>query len=366
MTVLKGMDSPPGRAAPHLVADFVELMCLATVDGEYGVADLRALRKAKDKDGATVRDHSERELLLAEDDPTRDELDTAVAAALDIELAEEEPEQLEVAGDDPSAANADPGPAAGDDNRSAEGAEVADVLSYRGERFGDAYPFELFDADNLRLSQQLEPQQQLYVLLLIASCLSKLPKTEAAQVTATFERLAPAALSGHLGPRAEAHLFGTSAAAGDRYTGTLWSKLQQLETDFRIKLIAQQEEIETNYSGDNGLDAVAWVPTGDNAETMVSLFAQCACGKRWRGKQQEASEVTWSGVFSFRSPIVNMLLIPYSFRKADGSWHQDYQVERGVLLDRERLIEAVRGADTELTGQLSEQLAERIIRQGIS
>ena len=158
MGKLKGMDSPPGRAAPHLVADFVELMCAANVDGEWGVSDLRALRKAKDKDHATVRDPSDRELLLGEDDPDEDHIDVAVAAALDMSVADRDNDDSEddAGGGEDEPANADPGPAAGDDMRSTEGSEIADVLSYRSTRFQEAWPFELFDEDNLRLREPLE------------------------------------------------------------------------------------------------------------------------------------------------------------------------------------------------------------------
>jgi hypothetical protein len=124
------------------------------------------------------------------------------------------------------------------------------------------------------------------------------------------------------------------------------SRHGQLADDLRIVLIAKQAEIEAK-TGDNGLDAVAWLPTGDRATTMVTVFAQCACGKEWRKKQQEAGEQEWSSVLAFRSPVVNMTLIPYSFRKPDGSWSTDYHVRKGVLLDRERILDALAEANVD-------------------
>ncbi len=369
MPGLQGMDSPPGRAAPHLVADFVELMCAASVDGEWGVSDLRTLRKSKDKDDATVLELSGRELLLGEDDPGEGTLDVAIAAALDMPLAEQGagPDDR-VQGDaslaDDAPANSEPGPSADDDARSVEGSEIADVLSYRSTRFGSTWPFELYDGDNIRLREPLEPLHRIYLQLLIASCLSKLAdKRDATEVTTAFERLAPGVLRGHLGPRTQAHLFGTSTRADDRYTGTLWEKVSKLATDLRVKLIADQAEVEAK-AGDNGLDAVAWFATGDDAPTVMSVFAQCACGKGWRTKQHEASEARWVSVFAFRSPVVNMTLIPYSFRRPDGLWQCDTHVERGVLFDRERIVAAL--ASDEAGGALDEPPAlDAILRKGV-
>lgn len=376
MGKLKGMDSPPGRSAPHLVADFVELMCAATVDGEWSISDLRALRKAKDKDHATVRDPSDRELLLGEDDPQEASVNVAVAAALDLPVAETDPDDSESdddGGDDDHhttgdvGANADAGPAEDDDARSAEGSEIADVLSYRSKRFADAWPFELFDEDNLRLRDPLEARHRTYLLLLIASCLSRLSKDDGYAITMAFERLAPKILSGHLGPRAEAHLFGTSGDEHGQYpdSKSLWEKFEQLAKDLRVKLLADREEVEANYSGDNGLDAVAWLPTGDQAPSLVSVFAQCACGSKWRSKQHEGSEQRWGHVMAFRSPLVNMTLIPYSFRRPDGTWDKELHVERGVLLDRERILHALEagGADH---AALVPALVDELVAHGAS
>ena len=182
-----------------------------------------------------------------------------------------------------------------------------------------------------------------------------------------FERLAPTTLSGHLGPQAEAHLFGTSGDDTGRYpdTASLWDKINQLAEDLRVKLIADQEEVERNYSGDNGLDAVAWLPTGDQAPSLVSVFAQCACGKRWRQKQHEAAEQRWGNVMAFRSPLVNLTLIPYSFRRPDGSWEMDMHVERGVLLDRERILHALDAAGAD-HATLVPEFVDAVVRKGAS
>jgi hypothetical protein len=361
MNKLTGMDSPPGLSAPHLVADFVELMCTATLDGEWGLSDLRALRKAKDKDHATVREPSERELLLGEDDFEDGTVNVALAAALELPIAEHESSDDDGDGDDQP--NADPGPAAADDARATEGSGVADVLAYRADRFGDAWPFELFDQDNLRMREPLEGRHRLYLFLLVASCLSNVAVADRNQVTTAFERLAPGALSGHLGPRAEVHLFGTTGDSG-RYTGSLWERFQRLAQDLRVKLLAEQAEIEAR-GGDNGLDAVAWLPTGDDAATIVSIFAQCACGKKWRDKQHEGTELRWAPVLAFRTPIVNVTLIPYSFRRSDGLWHADYHVEKGVLLDRERILEALAANEADHS-PLVPAVVDEVIRQGVA
>jgi hypothetical protein len=163
------------------------------------------------------------------------------------------------------------------------------------------------------------------------------------------------ALQAHLGSRFQVHGFGTAVGAdAKRYDGTLWENVKKLASDLRIEVVAKEEELKKNYSGDNGLDIVAWAPMGDRATGLVVLFAQCASGSRWKAKQGEPSEDRWRRVLQFTAPLVNVTIIPYCYRRPDGSWYIDYQLSHGVLIDRLRLIEALQHSPEDQEGALAD------------
>lgn len=369
MALLKGVDSPPGRQAVHLVADYVELMCAASIDGEYSAADFRAIRKIQDDDDSVPVEISDRELLLESDPSTLDPLmreslaleDEASIPTSDEEVAAEPPDDGE------AGANESPGPAAQDDARVLEASEVVQHLSFRAEAFDDAYPFELRDDDNLAL-KELSDARCTYLFLLLASSLPRLKeKSDEATITKAFELFCSHAVKAHFGTRFEVHVFGTSSRDGvDRYTGALWERLVKLGEDLRVAVIPTREEVQTNLSGDHGLDIVAWAPPGDEAPGLVVFFAQCACGRRWMTKQHEASDMHWRGVLSFTAPLAYGTLIPYCYRKIDGSWYVNYQLEHGVLMDRLRLLLALRRSPEDAeraAGEIASALVEKLLEE---
>jgi hypothetical protein len=313
-------------------------MCAATIDGEYSLADYRAVRKLSDVDEAPSAT-GERELMV--DEATNDGLPLSLEAELDaVDLDEREPERGPA--DDEGLANEGTGPAAADDVRSAVSAELLSHLQHRVDDLSDRYPFVLESDDALCLREDLTDDHRLYLFLLLASNLKYLSKGQAQQVTTAFELLSPYVLRSHLGEHAEAHLFGTSVREDvDRYAGSLWTRLEALSGDVHFPLQTKREEVETNYSGDNGLDVVGWLKSGDNTSRIVVVFGQCACGRSWQNKMHEASADHWAPVFTFTVPLVNVLLIPYSARNADGSWFNEYRIPKGVVIDRERIMARV-------------------------
>jgi hypothetical protein len=365
MAILKGVDSPPGKQAVHLIADYVELMCAASVDGEYSAADFRAVRKLQEEDDSVPVEISSQELFL-ELEGDGDELLERIEFPSEDEkvTAGISPDEEE------DVANADPGPAAEDDARVVESGDVVGHLAFRASAFQDSYPFELRDDDNLAL-KELNQTRKTYLFLLLASSLYALKeKTDESIITTAFELFCAHCLQAHLGDRFEVHVFGSASRSGtDRYTGSLWEKLVQLSIDLRLRLIASEEEVIENVSGDSGLDLVAWAPIGDDAPGLVIFFGQCASGAKWKGKQLEPSQQNWVNVFTFPAPLVHGILIPFCNRKVDGSWHRQYQNAQGVLIDRLRLMLALQGSAEEADrayGEIALSLVDALLEERLA
>lgn len=361
MALLKRVESPPGRQAVHLLADYVELMCAASIDGEYSAADFRSSRKLQEEDDSVPVEASAQELILERDDIEGNPLERLALQ----EDSEEGDEGIQAEG-----ANEAPGPAEEDDARLVEASEIVQHLQFRAEELDEAYPFELRDDDNLVL-KDLNDTRRTYLFLLLASCLSKLSeKSDEASVTKAFELFCVHPLRAYLGPRFESHLFGTAGSSESaRYTGSLWEKLKLLSEDLRIKLIASEQEVSENFSGDNGLDLVAWSPAGDEAPGIVIFFGQCASGKNWQGKQLEPSQQNWVNVFAFSAPLVHGTFIPLCYRKVDGSWHHEYQLAQGVLFDRLRLMLALRRSPDDAAGateQITDELVDALLAENLT
>lgn len=343
MTALKGTDKPPSKGQIHLLADFVELRCASSESGAFSAEELQDVRKRADRDGVEAEEVSIRELFLEDGD----ELEEAVAVALDVSTFEAD--ELAVAPDDPEV-SAEAGEGAQDDVRELEASDVVRHLQYRVKKFGAAYPFRLRDDAVLEVIEDLTPEHQLYLALLVAANLKYVRgKAQQRKLTTYFELLGPDALQGYLGDRAEVELFGTTTDAlpNPHYAGTLWDKLITLKDDVSGQIVPTEDLVEN--AGDYGIDLVAWFPfEGDPEDKIVTILGQCACGRQWPPKMSEPSAQALDEVVRFTCPVVNVLLIPYCYRNADGKWFKRRGFRSGVLLDRERIVQSIRASAADL------------------
>jgi hypothetical protein len=305
-----GLEVLPRPSQTFRVADYVELRCVVAAGDEYLATDLVAARhRMADLGEAPVDDH---EVEPAEAD--------APAPMNEAEQADEH---------DPEVAN---------DVRIVEAGGVWSHLHQRTRDFGDVYPFEVDGTEAIRL-RELTPARRFYLFLLIASNLKYLPKGEEHKLTRPFERLGLTIVRIHLPEGAEVHVFGTTAGSASRYKGNLWKRLQKLKNDLRTDLVTTSARISATNVGDAGLDIVGWVPPGDEVATgMVTVFAQCTCSAHWQRKLHEGTEENWNRRMHFHSPVVNLMIVPFYFRNADGSWFDEDSLSKGVLVDRLRII----------------------------
>jgi hypothetical protein len=138
---------------------------------------------------------------------------------------------------------------------------------------------------------------------------------------------------------AAVHLFGKNAERSTgRYTGRLVAKLRLLANDLGEVVRFDTDEFSERDFGDNGLDVVAWIPSGDSLNGKIVIFGQCACTPEWVAKQHSSADDAWYEVMSLMARPVNVCFIPYDFRRPDGRWYKRSSIQRTVVIDRRRLM----------------------------
>lgn len=294
-------------------ADYVELLCLANLDGEFSPDDL--IERWKGQDDVMV--------------PFSDDPDDGP------------PNQPQL---EPWASKA-----AVDDQRYTKARDVFGHLAYRIATFGADYPFDLDSGHLMRLHRRpnLTTRNHLYVFLLLGSLLRYVPRKRRSDITTPFERLVAEVLQRWFPADAEVHIFGTAAGAGGRYRGTMWQKINLLGSDLGEMVLLPETAFNAADSGDLGLDVVAWFPLGDNLLGLPVFFAQVTCEFRWKDKQHESGR-NWQSYLKESAPRGNLLFIPYCFRDASGEWFDPKWPTSAVVVDRQRLLWLLRGEDEPL------------------
>ena len=288
-------------------ADYIELLCLANLDGELSEADI-------------IDRFSERERDLREGDPTDIEK---------LKLFEEE---------------------SGTATRRAEindqwNIQLEDwfkVIRIRASNYGVAYPFEVTE-NEIRRKSVLTSDHKIYIYLLLCSNLYLFDKRSQITLTSAFEIICYEALKAILPTHAEIHLFGSNPLnSKGRYNGTLsfWDKMSKLASDLceQVNSRVKESDYPKKNKGDDGLDIVAWIPVGDSLPTMPIFFGQCACTTDWVTKQNDSAFHAWSNKINFTNYINNLIFIPFCYRGADGNWFKIGDIRLSFLLDRKRIM----------------------------
>lgn len=304
MGVLGDLTKLPGSHQTHRWADWAELLCLYSPEGELTLSELAEAAEQR--------------------------LDWLNSEGLD-EAEPDSRDEDELTGETVAETN---------DKLVAKAREVFESLAERESAYGVTYPFELnSDSDTLMLRDE-STARDLYVFLAICSGLRYVPSgADRTSLTSRYEAACLIAIRSQLGKRAEVHLFGKNAELLEgRYTGRLNGKITKLAADLNEKIRFDPDDFGPKDFGDNGLDIVAWIPTGDNLNGKVVVFGQCACTPEWVTKQHSSSDDAWYEVITLQSRPVNMCFIPYDFRRADGRWFKAASIKRTSIVDRRRLF----------------------------
>ena len=237
------------------------------------------------------------------------------------------------------------------------------ILSYRREFFDAAYPFELSGSNTLTRKALLTEKQYLYIFLLFASNLSYHRENQKI-LTDTFELVSLEAIKKIMPMQSEVHLFGTSRT-DSRYAGDVYTRICRLGEDLRAQVLCNESHFSGNTAGDGGLDIVGWKPFKDQAPGMPVVLSQCACSKdMWKSKQSSIHHTKWDNRLLWTTPFSPVMCVPFSFRKATGLWENSDDIEKTLLIDRDRIINLLEEEDcTFFTGSeaypLMVELAEK-------
>jgi len=112
-----------------------------------------------------------------------------------------------------------------------------------------------------------------------------------------------------------------------------------------------------SHANELGLDLLAYYSFGDPHASIPVLLVQCASGWNWRQKRHTPDLNIWHKVVSFNSNPVKAFAMPFAF--ADPvEFRKDTMTVKGIFVDRNRLIRALRNE----AGQVSEALGEKLVK----
>lgn len=328
---------PPARGKAwygHLWADWIELLCLTSSDGEISSSDVIDL------------------LWESEDLGDLDDVDVTGAPVSGAFVPEEELEERNrldfLLGEEPYDRGielAEPEPAAVDDARERQVGEWFHHFEYRTTAFGDCYPFAV-DPGLLRLKSHAQSDQhcRLYLFLLLSSNLNYVGRSDEGRLAAHFEIVSLAALKAYFPRPWKVWLFGTSRFNKGRYSGNIWDKIRLLATDLGepVGHGCKSAQEDPRNTGDRGLDVVAYRSFAPAARGQAIAFGQCTCEKGWPDKQLEAHSAKWRPLIQFKVNSIAFTFIPYCYRDAGGGWHDSTIVGDCVLVDRVRIVQLAR------------------------
>lgn len=221
------------------------------------------------------------------------------------------------------------------------------VIESRIKLFGDLYPFTLTEnKKSLTLKENLD-KEQVYVFLLLCSDLKYTLKFKK-ELTSSFE-LASLEVMVSLFPNGEIRLFGSSNTEEEDTewkSDKLWDKLEWMEGFLNEKLKISKEQISVYDKGDRGIDIIGKVPIGDGLSHIPILFAQCACSpKDWIVKQDSMKFDSWYELITMSTNPNYLMFIPQSFRDSKGDWHDRTKIKRTNVFDRYRILRNMKSQD---------------------
>lgn len=321
------------QAELYKFADFIELKCIANLDGIYAQTDF-------------IDDIRPR----AED----------LYEVLEEDGDDEDDEFIEIKGDK----------AETNTRWSMRASDCYSLFPNRSIVFGEDYPFEI-DATGkiLSLKADLTDRHKLYIFLLFSANLQYTGDFQP-MLTSTFEYLCLEVLRDFVPERAKMMLFASSNLEDVKDwvvpKKKLWDKLEYLATELRTTVRVSKTEIDDRDSGDGGIDIAAVIPFFDEQSHVPVFIGQCACSPiDWISKQDDIGYNNLNNLFNLKTTPVPFVFIPQSYRLGDGNWFRVKNIRATHLIDRQRILAHFHDIE-EFRSYRSHAIVEKLIDQKAS
>ncbi|MGG9960208.1 hypothetical protein [Ferruginibacter sp. SUN106] len=313
MTLVKNylslLSKKPAVTKSSIWADYLELLCLANIDGELSDEDVikrLAIRLRDLKEGSATE--------ISEDEE------------LDSDAGEKASNRSRIS-----------------DKWETELRDWFAVLIMRQASYKDFYPFVVTEREICLKKNKLSLKNKLYIYLLLCSNLNLFSKLESNQLSNSFELLSLEAFKNVMPNDAEVHLFGKNPlnkTGPFRGSLSLWEKIHNLASHVNesVSQRMHKEDFPSSNTGDGGLDIVGWIPTNDTLPSKLIFLVQCACGE-WSKKVHESSPEDWGMRIDFTTTTVNNIFIPFCFKQANGGWQKAADIRKAFLVDRKRILD---------------------------
>lgn len=232
------------------------------------------------------------------------------------------------------------------------------LIIERKQLFGDDYPFEIKDDNKIKLKEIsiISNRNRIYIYLLLSSSLNIFSVFQPL-LTTEFEKLCTIVLKNFLPKHAIVKSFGKDSD----YKGTAVKKMEALATDMKIQIDTDAiQEVSVKGTQEKGLDLIGWIPFEDNVANIVTLLAQCACGKEWYKKLGETSR--YNNYFKFHrlSPIHSMF-IPFNLVSYNKTlFFSNDEIDNRLIFERKRILNYIFDADF-FEGYHSKKLVDKCI-----
>lgn len=283
-------------------ADYIELLCLKSIDKEYSLSDVLAVISEEEYEGP---EHGS--------DATGEQEDALHRKLLDIFR----------------------------------------YLKNRAFILDNAYPFSFIDDDTFAIDlDNLTSEQLLYLFLLYSSNLSFFSRSEQQRLTKAFEAISKHVLS-RIYPSHHVEIFGTASSPGDVfYGGKLIERFERLaeKLNTELKDATKRNPHYNQPIGDGGLDLVGFIQLDDLKSKVPFIplcFAQCACSlEKWSEKQSSIKFDEWNQRFEALTHYCEFIFVPFSLRGPDGKWSYEEADKITVIpIDRIRFIHMMRTSE---------------------
>lgn len=313
---------PIKETNPNIWADHIELFCLLNVEDRVNLDAI--LDRFIDQHGGDVREALKN------------------ISDADERFVEPEPDDL-IAEDQVINPEGEEAP----DDRGRIKEKLREFFYFLGSRevlYGESYPFAFSASTSELIKRELTTSRRAYVSLLVSSLLLHTHRSNEGMflLTALFERICFYPFKSLVPESCTVRYFGVSDNANEveAISGSLFEKITHLGTSISVGLSEDctPENLGAHNYGDGGLDWVAWKTFGDNIKSVPLFVAQCACGGNWEEKQYDANRSRWGNYLQLKNDYLVYHFIPRSFRRHDGKWENNLQIQNVVLIDRYRML----------------------------